>query len=72
MLLSFNSAQSTALNTSRLQVLRAREDLLQQLFEDAKKELKELNKDREKYEKVVENLILEVSKRFHAMSAFRL
>jgi len=55
------SANSTALNQSRLQVLRAREEHLQSIFEEATKKTKDLKEDREKYAKVLEDLILEVS-----------
>lgn len=54
------SANSTALNQSRLQVLRAREEHLQSIFEEATKKTKDLKEDREKYAKVLEDLILEV------------
>jgi vacuolar-type H+-ATPase subunit E/Vma4 len=56
-----HSANSTALNQSRLQVLRAREEHLQSIFEEATKKTKDLKEDRDKYAKVLEDLILEVS-----------
>lgn len=55
------SASSTALNQSRLQVLRAREEHLQSIFEEATKKTKDLKNDQGKYTKVLEDLILEVS-----------
>lgn len=57
-----DSANSTALNTSRLEILRAREEQLQVLFDDAKKDVQKLSEDKESYEKVVAGLITEVSK----------
>lgn len=54
------SASSTALNQSRLQVLRAREEHLQSIFEEATKKTKDLKNDQGKYTKVLEDLILEV------------
>jgi len=53
-------ASSTALNQSRLQVLRAREEHLQSIFEEATKKTKDLKNDQGKYTKVLEDLILEV------------
>jgi len=57
-------SQSTALNTSRLQVLRARAEHLEALFEEARNRVKELSskdsKGGSKYQDTVENLILEV------------
>lgn len=54
------SSQSTALNSSRLKVLQARNDHLEQLFEDAGKDVKELGTS-DKYAKALEAFILEVS-----------
>lgn len=54
------SSQSTALNSSRLKVLQARNDHLEQLFEDAGKDVKELASG-DKYAKALEAFILEVS-----------
>lgn len=54
------SAQSTALNNSRIEVLRSRNDALESLFEEASKQVKSLSKGGS-YAEAVENLILEVS-----------
>jgi vacuolar-type H+-ATPase subunit E/Vma4 len=54
------SSQSTSLNTSRLKVLQARNDHLEQLFEDAGKDVKELGSS-DKYAKALEAFILEAS-----------
>jgi hypothetical protein len=53
------SNQSTALNTSRITVLKSRNDQLDTLFEDANKKVKELSGKKD-YEKSLEALILEV------------
>lgn len=59
------SAQSTALNNSRIEVLRSRNEALEGLFEEASKQVKDLSSGGS-YEEAVENLILEVSHRsFH-------
>lgn len=59
---SSNSAQSTALNVSRLEVLRAREEHLQSIFDDTRSKIKSLasSKGDDKYASTVENLILEI------------
>lgn len=54
------SAQSTALNNSRIEVLRSRNDALESLFEEASKQVKSLSEGGS-YSEAVENLILEVS-----------
>jgi V-type H+-transporting ATPase subunit E len=51
------------LNNSRLKVLRARNDNLEQLFEEARKQVLELGKA-DKYAQALEKLVLEVSFRF--------
>lgn len=53
------SGQSTALNNSRITVLKSRNDQLDTLFEDASKKVKELSGKKD-YEKSLEALILEV------------
>lgn len=58
--LTMSSNQSTALNNSRISVLKSRNDQLNTLFEDATKQVKELSGKKE-YEKALESLILEVS-----------
>ncbi|CED85482.1 Vacuolar H-ATPase V1 sector, subunit E [Phaffia rhodozyma] len=52
-------AQSTALNTSRLKILRAREQFLSDLFEDARGKITDLANDEGKYAQLMENLILQ-------------
>ncbi|CAK4031537.1 V-type proton ATPase subunit E [Lecanosticta acicola] len=52
--------KSTLANKTRLRILSARQELLDQLFEDANKKLGDTaSKDKSKYEKVLKNLILE-------------
>lgn len=55
-----SSAQSTALNQSRLEVLRKRDEQLRELFEEADKQVKALA-DGNDYPKAMELLITEVS-----------
>ncbi|KAK1927422.1 vacuolar ATP synthase subunit E [Papiliotrema laurentii] len=52
-------AQSTALNNSRIEVLRARNDALEKLFEEASNQVKKLSSGKS-YSDALENLILEV------------
>ena len=52
-------SQSTALNQSRLEVLRRRDEHLHSLFDDASKQVKDLA-DGNEYDKALELLILEV------------
>ena len=58
----FRSAQSTALNQSRLEVLRKRDENLQNLFEEANKQVTALA-DGKEYPQAMELLILEVRMR---------
>lgn len=52
--------KSTLANKTRLRILSARQELLDQLFEDANKKLADsASKDKNKYEKVLKDLILE-------------
>jgi V-type H+-transporting ATPase subunit E len=51
--------RSTMANKTRLKVLGARQELLDDIFSAAQKKLSELTKDKGKYEKVLEGLILE-------------
>lgn len=52
--------KSTLANKTRLRILSARQELLDQLFEDANKKLADsASKDKSKYEKVLKDLILE-------------
>lgn len=59
---AIDSSQSTALNQSRLEVLRSRAEHLDSIFDETKTKVKGLNKDTDKYQSVLEGLILEVSK----------
>ncbi|WVW80020.1 hypothetical protein I302_101993 [Kwoniella bestiolae CBS 10118] len=52
-------SQSTAINNSRIKVLRSRNDHLENIFEEANKQVKELSEG-DKYKEAVENLVLEV------------
>lgn len=54
-------SQSTALNTSRLEVLRKREEHLHSLFEEANGKVKDLAEGKD-YGSAMELLILEVSR----------
>ncbi|KAF2749120.1 ATPase, V1/A1 complex, subunit E [Sporormia fimetaria CBS 119925] len=51
--------RSTLANKSRLRILSARQELLNDLFEQAGKKLKDVAKDKKKYQGVLKNLILE-------------
>lgn len=53
-------AASNIINKSRLKVLNAREEVLNLIFEDARKRLPDIQKDKEEYGTVLKNLILEV------------
>ncbi|GHJ86321.1 hypothetical protein NliqN6_2723 [Naganishia liquefaciens] len=53
-------SQSTALNKSRLEVLRSRAEHLDTIFDETKTKVKDLSKDSDKYQSVLEGLILEV------------
>lgn len=55
-----HSSQSTALNKSRLEVLQSRAEHLDTIFDETKTKVKDLNKDSDKYQSVLEGLILEV------------
>ena len=52
-------AASNITNKSRLRILNARQQVLDSIFEDARKKLPEIQKDKEKYEDALRNLILE-------------
>lgn len=60
----YPSSQSTSVNNSRLKILQARNDHLEQLFEDAGKEVGGLESG-DKYAQAVEAFILEV--RHHSL-----
>lgn len=51
--------RSTLANKTRLRVLSARQDLLDDLFEKASNDLKKTSKDKGKYEGVMKGLIME-------------
>jgi V-type H+-transporting ATPase subunit E len=51
--------RSTVANKSRLRLLSARQELLNRLFDEAGKKLKDVSKDKKKYQEVLKNLILE-------------
>jgi V-type H+-transporting ATPase subunit E len=51
--------RSTVANKSRLRILSSRQELLDTLFEDARKKLGDVSKDTAKYQTVLKNLILE-------------
>jgi len=52
-------ARSNVTNKTRLKILSARQELLNDIFEETRNKLKEVGKDEEKYTKVMEGLILE-------------
>ena len=52
---------SNITNKSRLRVLNARQQVLDSIFEDARKKLPQIQKDSAKYEVMLKNLILEVT-----------
>ena len=51
--------RSTLANKTRIRVLSARQELLDDLFEKTREELKKASKDKKKYETVLKGLILE-------------
>lgn len=51
---------SNITNKSRLRILSARQEVLDSIFEDARKRLPEIQKDQKKYATLLTNLILEV------------
>ena len=53
-------AKSNINNKSRLRILNARQEVLDSIFEEARKRLPEIQKDKQKYQSVLKNLILEV------------
>ena len=54
-------AASNITNKSRLRILNARQEVLDSIFEDTRKRLPEISKDKQKYQSLLKNLILEVS-----------
>jgi V-type H+-transporting ATPase subunit E len=53
-------AASNITNKSRLRILNARQQVLDGIFEDARKRLPDIQKDNTKYGNLLKNLILEV------------
>jgi len=53
-------AASNLINRSRLRILNARQGVLDVVFEDARKNLPDIQKDSNKYGELLKNLILEV------------
>jgi V-type H+-transporting ATPase subunit E len=51
--------RSTVANKTRLKVLSARQELLDEIFEEAQKKLGDATKDKAKYQVILKNLILE-------------
>jgi len=51
--------RSTVANKTRLKILSARQELLEEIFEGARSKLGEVTKDKKKYEDVLKNLLLE-------------
>lgn len=54
------SAQSTSTNKSRLRVLQAREQLLQDLFTESREKISDLSADEGRYAQLLEGIIVEV------------
>lgn len=57
--LSQQIARSTVTNKTRLQVLAARQDLLQNIFEVTRQKLADVPKDQKRYSDILKNLVLE-------------
>ncbi|KAF3916028.1 hypothetical protein AA313_de0208435 [Arthrobotrys entomopaga] len=57
--LSQQIARSNVTNKTRLKVLSVRQELLESIFEDARKNLSQISTDKSKYDQVLEGLILE-------------
>jgi V-type H+-transporting ATPase subunit E len=53
-------ASSILTNKSRLRVLNARQEVLNDVFDDARSQLTGLQKNTDKYKELLKNLILEV------------
>lgn len=54
-----DSAQSTETNAARLEILKARDNVLKESLEDAEKKLQALSDDSSTYEQLVANLIFQ-------------
>ena len=52
-------ARSNVTNKTRLKILAAQQDLLDSIFEQARKKLNDVSKDEGKYQGILKNLILE-------------
>ncbi|KAF0329797.1 V-type proton ATPase subunit E [Colletotrichum sp. SAR11_59] len=57
--MSLQITRSTVTNKTRLKVLGARQELLDDIFEDARKKLAAATKDKSKYQGILKNLVLE-------------
>ncbi|KAJ0336383.1 hypothetical protein COL922a_008036 [Colletotrichum nupharicola] len=57
--MSLQITRSTVTNKTRLKVLGARQELLDDIFEDARKMLAAATKDKAKYQGILKNLVLE-------------
>jgi len=57
--LSQQVAKSTVTNRTRLRILAARQELLEDIFEQARGKLSEVSKDKDNYTNILKNLILE-------------
>ncbi|KAF4807244.1 V-type proton ATPase subunit E [Colletotrichum siamense] len=57
--MSLQITRSTVTNKTRLKVLGARQELLDDIFEDARKKLAAATKDKGKYQGILKNLVLE-------------
>lgn len=55
-------AKSTVLNKQRLKILAARQEVLDDIFEEARGQLDTISKDKTKYADLLERLLLQVSK----------
>lgn len=53
-------AKSTVLNKQRLKILAARQEVLDDIFEEARSQLSSIAKDSAKYSKLMEQLLLQV------------
>jgi V-type H+-transporting ATPase subunit E len=60
----FGSEASNQTNKARLRLLQAREQHLEDAFEDARGRLKEITDDKTKYGEVLKNLVLQVRSSF--------
>jgi V-type H+-transporting ATPase subunit E len=61
----FNSAQSNQINKSRLRVLQARQQMLDELFDEARSKLTSVSKDKSQYPALLKDLVLQVSLQYY-------